>query len=125
MIKAIHSAQAPAEIGPYSQAVFVNNTLYMSGIIGIDSRTKELPADFISQAEHIFQYARQLLEAAGMGFSHVAKCTVYLSDIEQAALLSDIYTRYFISPYPARETIQAVALPKNALVEISMIAVKS
>lgn len=124
MIKSIHAAAAPAAIGPYSQAVFINNTLYVSGILGIDTRTNELPPDFTAQAECIFQNARHILEAAGMGFSHVAKCTIFLADMADFGVLNDIYARYYKEPYPARETVQVAALPKNARVEISFIAVK-
>ncbi len=115
---------APAAIGPYSQAAMMNNTLFISGQLGIDLNTGELAEGFEAQANLIFQHIKSILTAAGMGMSHVVKVSVFLQDMNDFARLNDIYARHFSSPYPAREAIQVARLPKDGLIEISVIAMR-
>lgn len=124
MMKSIMTHSAPAAIGPYSQAAMMNNTLFISGQLGIDLNTGELAEGFEAQANLIFQHIKSILTAAGMGMSHVVKVSVFLQDMNDFARLNDIYARHFSSPYPAREAIQVARLPKDGLIEISVIAMK-
>ncbi|MFW5627815.1 MAG: RidA family protein [Candidatus Cloacimonadaceae bacterium] len=123
-MKSIMTHSAPAAIGPYSQAAMMNNTLFISGQLGIDLNTGELAEGFEAQANLIFQHIKSILTAAGMGMSHVVKVSVFLQDMNDFARLNDIYARHFSSPYPAREAIQVARLPKDGLIEISVIAMR-
>ncbi len=115
---------APAAIGPYSQAALMNDTLFISGQLGIEPNTGELAEGFEAQANLVFQHIKSILAAAGMGMSHVVKVSVFLQDMNDFAQLNEIYARNFSSPYPAREAIQVARLPKGGLVEISVIAMR-
>lgn len=123
-MKSIMTHSAPAAIGPYSQATLMNDTLFISGQLGIDPNTGELAENFEAQANLVFQHIKSILAAAGMGMSHVMKVTVFLKDMDDFANLNDIYARNFSSPYPAREAIQVARLPKDGLIEISVIAMR-
>ncbi|MCB5249009.1 MAG: RidA family protein [Candidatus Cloacimonadales bacterium] len=123
-MKSIMTHSAPAAIGPYSQAALKNNTLFVSGQLGIDPNTGNMAEGFEAQANLVFQHLKSILEAAGMGMSHVMKVTVFLKDMNDFALLNEIYARNFSAPYPAREAIQVARLPKDGLVEISIIAMR-
>ncbi|MFA7543580.1 MAG: RidA family protein [Candidatus Cloacimonadaceae bacterium] len=116
--------RAPAAIGPYSQAALMNNALFVSGQLGIDPATGNLAEGFEAQANLVFQHLKAILEAAGMGMSHVVKVSVFLKDMDNFADLNEIYTRYFSAPYPAREALQVARLPKDGLIEISLIAMR-
>lgn len=115
---------APAAIGPYSQGIMMNNTLFISGQLGIDPNTGNMPEGFDAQANLVFSNIKSILQAANMGTSHVVKVTVFLKDMNDFAQLNDIYTRTFSAPYPAREAVQVARLPKDALIEISVIAMR-
>lgn len=118
-----HTAAAPAAIGPYSQAVSHAGILYTSGQVAIDPATGELvTGGFEAQAEQVFRNLRQVLAAAGAGFPDVLKSTVYLASMADFPTLNRIYTAAFGDHKPARSTVQAAALPKNALVEIDLVA---
>jgi 2-iminobutanoate/2-iminopropanoate deaminase len=116
--------KAPAAIGPYSQAILKNNTLYVSGQLGIDPNTGIMPASFEEQANLVFGNIKAILEAAGMGLTHIVKASVFLANMNDFAQLNEIYGRYFSAPYPAREAVQVARLPKDGLVEISVIAMR-
>lgn len=121
----IHSSEAPAPIGPYSQAVMHGNTLYVSGQIAINSETGELDTSSITnETELVMKNMGAVLAAAGMGFEHVLKCSIFLSDMGNFGQVNDVYGRYFSSNPPARETVAVKMLPKNVNVEISCIAAK-
>ncbi|MGC6469775.1 MAG: RidA family protein [Flavobacteriales bacterium] len=123
MKKVISSANAPAAIGPYSQAILSNGTLYSSGQIAIDPITNELITDSISNETHrVMKNLKAVLEAASMNFSQVVKCTIFLKDMNQYAEINTIYSLYFDENPPAREAVQVSMLPKNVNVEISLIA---
>ena len=124
MKKYISTTQAPAAVGPYSQAVLSGNTLYLSGQIGLDPQTQQMETTFEEQAKRVFSNIRAVLKEAGYSFSDVTKVTVYLTDMANFAQLNDIYGTFFEPPCPARSCIAVAALPKNALVEIEVVAGK-
>lgn len=120
----IHSEQAPKAIGPYSQAVQVGNTLYLSGQTPIDPATGELvPGDIGVQASQVFENLSAVLAAAGAGFDQVVRVGIYLTDLGNFAAVNEVMKQYFREPYPARSTIGVAALPKAAQVEIDLVAV--
>lgn len=121
----IQTNYAPAPIGPYSQAVFAGNMLFISGQVCIIPSTGELNNKHIQDETHqVMQNLRAILTAAGLGFPDVVKTTIFLTDMHQFAEVNAVYGSYFDegSSYPARETVQVSALPKFVNVEISMIA---
>lgn len=119
----IETANAPAAIGSYSQAIRVADQLYLSGQIPIDPNTGHLIAeDFSSQVHQVFRNIQAICEAADASLENIIKLSVYLIDLQDFSTLNDIMPQYFSSPYPARVTFQVAALPKNALVEIEAIA---
>ena len=124
-MKAIHTNNAPAAIGPYSQAVEINDTLYISGQLPIhplsgkiESTTAEL------QTEQVFKNIAAILEAAGYTFADVVKSTVFLSDITNFAGMNEVYKKYYSSECPARSAFAVRDLPLGALVEIETIAAR-
>lgn len=125
MKKVILSSKAPAPIGPYSQAIEANGTLYVSGQIPIDPATGEVVAGGIEpQAKQVMQSLKAILEEAGYTFDQVVKTTILLDDLGNFAKVNEIYGSYFSEGAPARETYQVAKLPKGVAVEISCIAVK-
>ena len=126
MKKIITTKNAPAPIGPYNQAILVNDTLYLSGQIGLDPRLmKMVTGDIKKETEQVMKNLKNVLEAADMTFNNVIKSSIFLSDMGDFAKVNEVYGSYFINETaPARETIAVRTLPKNVRVEISMIAVK-
>ena len=125
MKKVILSSKAPAPIGPYSQAIEANGTLYVSGQIPMDPTTGEVVAGGIEpQAKQVMQSLKAILEEAGYTFDQVVKTTILLDDLGNFAKVNEIYGSYFGEGAPARETYQVAKLPKGVAVEISCIAVK-
>lgn len=121
--KIITTDKAPAPIGPYSQAVMVNNMLYVSGQIAINPGTGQLVLDnIIEETQQVMNNLKAILEAAGMDFSNVIKTTIFLKDMNQFSSVNEVYGAFFKSDFPARETVQVAALPKFVNVEISMVA---
>jgi len=121
----IKTANAPEPIGPYNQAVLAGDTLYISGQICIEPVTGKLKQRDIQDETHqAMQNLRAILVAAGMGFNHVVKTTIFITDMRQFSEINEVYGKYFDGDFPARETVQVTALPKFVNVEISMIAVK-
>ena len=125
--KIIHTALAPAPIGPYNQAILIGNTLYTSGQIALDAATMELKIDSIAMETNlVMNNLKYVLEAAEMTFDDVVKSTIYVTDMNNFAEINAIYGRFFNeSNAPARETVQVAGLPKGVHVEISMIAIKN
>lgn len=125
MKKIILTENAPAPIGPYSQAVLKGNTLYTSGQIAINPATGELITDRIeAETEQVMQNMKAVLEAAGMTFENVVKTTIFIIDMNDFVKINTVYGSYFNEKTaPARETVQVAGLPKNVNIEISMIAV--
>ena len=123
--KAIHTASAPAAIGPYSQGVAAGNTAYISGQLPIDPATGEFAgSDIASQTRQSLLNMKAILEANGMSMADVVKTTVLLADIAEFGAMNQVYAEFFAEPYPARAAFQVAALPKGAKVEIEAVAVK-
>ena len=123
--KVIITSSAPAPIGPYNQAVQVGNLLFISGQVAINPLSGNIDAaDIIDETHQVMHNLKAILSAAGMDFSHVAKTTIFLSDMGLFATVNEVYGKYFSSDFPARETVAVKGLPKNVNVEISMIAAK-
>lgn len=121
----ITSTGAPAPIGPYNQAVSTGNMLFISGQICIDPSTGNLKNKDIQEETHqVMHNLKAILQQAGLDFSHVAKTSIFLTDMHQFGAVNEVYGKYFETDFPARETVQVSALPKFVNVEISMIAVK-
>lgn len=121
----IFTQEAPAPIGPYSQAVLAGNTLYISGQIALDVDTGELVNENITEETHaVMKNLEAVLRQAGFAFSDVVKCTIFIRDMGQFGTINEAYGQYFKSNPPARETVEVSKLPKNVNVEISCIAVK-
>jgi 2-iminobutanoate/2-iminopropanoate deaminase len=122
----ISSPDAPAAIGPYSQAIKVGNTLYCSGQIAIDPKTGELVNETIeAETEQVLRNLGAVLKAGGMDYSDVVRATVYMSNMENYGRINSVYAKYFIEKPPARAAVQVANLPKYVNVEISCIAVKT
>ncbi len=119
----IQTHQAPAPIGPYSQAVKAGNMLFISGQIAIDPQTNELNnSDLNTETHQVMKNLSAVLAAAGLDLSNVVKTTIFLSDMSLFAAVNEIYGGYFTDQFPARETVAVKGLPRNVHVEISMIA---
>lgn len=123
-IKTIVSSKAPAAIGPYSQAITVNNMVYTSGVIPLDPETKEIVGtEITSQAERVLQSLSALLQDAGSSMSNVVKTTCFLQDLNDFAAFNEIYASYFSGENaPARSTVQVAKLPMGVLVEVEAVA---
>jgi len=116
--------RGPKPIGPYSQAIRTNGFLYLSGQVALDPKTGEMAgADIRQQTERVLENVKGILEAAGSNMHHVVKTTVFLKDMNEFAAMNEVYAKYFASAAPARSTVQVSRLPKDALVEIEVIAV--
>jgi 2-iminobutanoate/2-iminopropanoate deaminase len=119
----IQTQRAPQAIGPYSQAIKVSGFVFASGQIPIDPQTGQfIPGGIKEQTEQVLKNLSAVLEAAGSGLDRVVKTTVYLADIEEFAAMNEVYARFFTNEPPARATIQAAGLPRNARVEIEVVA---
>jgi 2-iminobutanoate/2-iminopropanoate deaminase len=124
-MKAISTTKAPAAIGPYSQAIEANGFVYASGQLPIDPATGQFPEGGIKeQTRQSLTNAHNILKEAGIDLSHVVKTTVFLSDIANFAPMNEVYAQFFREPFPARSAVAVKDLPKGALVEIEVIAVK-
>ena len=122
----IHTKNAPAPIGPYSQAVRAGNMLFVSGQIAINPETNILINENIEdETNQVMKNIEALLSASGFSFSDIVKTTIFLSDMEHFALVNGIYGLYFEADFPARETVAVLGLPKNVNVEISVTAYKA
>lgn len=123
MKKIISTTKAPAAIGPYSQANLVNGVLYISGQIPVNSETGKVEEGIEKATHQVMKNLQAILEEAGMTFSNVAKASIFLKNMDDFAVMNEIYASY-LNPesFPARETVQVSCLPKNVDIEISMIA---
>ena len=125
MQRAIQTSNAPAPIGPYSQAVLVGDTLYCSGQIPIDPTTGSLVSGSVEmEAERVLENLGGVLREAGLDYQNVVRCTVYMTDINDYAAVNEVYARYFSESPPAREAVQVAALPRGSRIEISCVAVR-
>lgn len=121
----VNSQNAPAPIGPYSQATMANGVLYVSGQIPLNQQTGELVSGSIEDETHmVMKNLQYILNEAGMDFSNVVKCSIFVKDMNNFGKINETYGSYFTSNPPARETVEVSRLPKDVNVEISCIAVK-
>ncbi|MBI1185342.1 RidA family protein [bacterium] len=121
----ISTTQAPAAIGPYSQAVLAGNTLYCSGQIALDPASGNLVNTTIEdETKQVMSNIGAVLKAAGMDYSHVVKASIFMKDMNQYAAINSVYAQFFTNEPPAREAVEVARLPKDVNVEISVIAVK-
>ncbi|MBX7250958.1 MAG: RidA family protein [Candidatus Promineofilum sp.] len=119
----IHTNDAPAAVGPYSQAIRTGNLLFTAGQVALDPATGELVGtDVAAQTEQVLRNLRAVLAAAGTDFAHVIKTTVFLQSMSDFAAMNAVYARHFPEPFPARSTVEVGALPKGGLVEIECVA---
>ncbi len=125
MRSTVRTDQAPAAIGPYSQAILANDTLYCSGQIAIEPETGTLVTSSIeAETELVLENLGAVLRSVQMSYENVVRCAVYLTDMNDYAVVNEVYARYFRDDPPARETVAVQALPRGARVEISCIAVR-
>ena len=123
MKEAVSSPDAPKAIGPYSQAVRAGQLLFVSGQVPLDPATGQIVAgDIETQTRRVFDNLAAVLKAAGRSFADVVRTTVFLADMNDFTAVNDVYVTYFSTPYPARATVQVARLPKDARVEIDLIA---
>ncbi len=119
----INTKNAPAPIGPYNQAVKVNNMLFVSGQIAINPADSTLNTSSITDETHqVMKNLEAILKEAGMGFENIVKTSIFLSDMNNFAAVNDVYGSYFTANFPARETVEVSRLPKDVNVEISVVA---
>ena len=119
----IHTENAPAAIGTYSQAILVGETLYLSGQIGLDPYSMELVEGIEAQIRRVFDNLKAVCEAAGGSLADIAKLNIFLTDLSNFQLVNQIMGEYFAQPYPARAALGVASLPKNALVEMDGIVI--
>lgn len=124
MKKAISTDKAPAAIGPYSQAIEVNNMVYTSGVIPVNPATGEIPDGVEAQAEQVFKNMTALLEASGTSMEQVVKTTVFIKEMNDFGKINEIYAKYFTGTFPARSCVEVARLPKDVLLEVEAIALK-
>lgn len=122
-MKQIATNQAPAAIGPYSQALRAGNMMFVSGQIPLDPATGVMAEDIRSQAIQSLTNLKNILAAEGLSMKNVIKTTVFLADLADFAVVNEVYATFFEAPYPARSCVEVCAIPKGALVEIECIAV--
>lgn len=119
----IHSNEAPNAIGPYSQAVRVGDTVYLSGQIPLDPQTMELvEGDIEARARRVFDNLAAVMQEAGGSLSDIVKLTIYLVDLEQFGQVNEVMAKYFDAPFPSRATVAVAALPKGAPIEVEAVA---
>ena len=124
MKKVISTTNAPAAIGPYSQAIEANGFVFASGQIPVNPATGEIPAGIEAQAEQVMTNMKNLLEAAGTSMENVVKTTVFIKSMDDFATINGIYSKYFEKDCPARSCVEVSALPKGGVVEMELIAVR-
>ena len=123
MREVISTPDAPKAIGPYSQAIKTGGFVFTAGQVALDPATGQVvPGDIAVQTERVLRNLAAILQAAGSGFEKVARCTVFLKSMNDFAAMNEVYARYFTAAPPARSTVEVARLPKDALVEIDLIA---
>lgn len=124
MKKVISTDQAPAAIGPYSQAIEVNGMVYTSGVIPVVPATGEIPEGSVEQAKQAFTNLSNLLQAAGTSMDQVVKTTVFIKEMNDFAAINEVYAAFFTDAFPARSCVEVARLPKDVMLEIEAIAIK-
>ncbi len=121
-MKTVSTSQAPAAIGPYSQAQIAGGLVFTSGQIGIDPSTGEIASGVEAQAHQVFRNLSALLEAAGSGIGKTVKTTVFIKNMADFGTVNQIYAQYFTEPFPARSCVEVARLPKDVLIECEAVA---
>ena len=121
-MKKISTDKAPAAIGPYSQAMVINNMVFTSGQIPVDPATGDVPEGIEAQTNQALTNVKNLLEAAGTSIDKVVKTTVFIQNMSDFSVVNEIYQGYFSEPYPARSCVEVAKLPKGVLIEVEAIA---
>ncbi|MCI8326844.1 MAG: RidA family protein [Lachnospiraceae bacterium] len=124
MKRVISTENAPAAIGPYSQAIEVNGMIYTSGVIPVNPKTGEIPEGTVEQAKQAMKNLSNLLEAAGTSMGNVVKTTVFIKEMDDFGVINGIYQEFFESDFPARSCVEVARLPKDVLLEVEAVAVK-
>ena len=124
MKKIISTTNAPAAIGPYSQAVEVNGMIFSSGQIPVNPETGEIPEGIEAQAEQVMTNVKNLVEASGVSLDQVVKTTVFIKNMDDFATVNNIYSKYFQKDCPARSCVEVARLPKDVLMEMEVIALR-
>jgi 2-iminobutanoate/2-iminopropanoate deaminase len=123
VIEPVSTDRGPKAIGPYSQAVKANGFVFLSGQIPLDPQTQQVvEGDIAAQTERVLENLKAIVEAAGSSIARVVKTTVFLADMKDFAAMNDVYSRYFLAHAPARSTVEVARLPRDARVEIDVIA---
>lgn len=123
--RVISTPLAPGSVGPYSQAILVGDTLYCSGQIPLDPDTEQIvERDITDQTERVMKNLGAILRAAGMSYTNVVRCTIFLKNMTDYAHMNEVYSQYFTNLPPSRETVAVAGLPRDALIEISCIAIR-
>lgn len=123
MKKQIVCHNAPAAIGPYSQAIEINGMLFISGQIPVDPKTGEIAKDITAQTRRSLENIKAIIGKAGGKLENIVKCTVFLKDMNEFADMNEVYGKFFVEPYPARLAVEVARLPKDVRIEIDAIAV--
>ena len=123
--RVVETTEAPKAIGPYSQAIVANGFVYTSGQIGTDPKTGTLAEGTEAQAEQVLTNIAAVLKASGSSMANIVKATVFLADMNDFAKMNEIYAKHFKPPFPARSTVQVARLPRDAKIEIEVVAVLS
>lgn len=118
----VETVNAPAAIGPYSQAIIANGFMFLSGQIPLDPKTGQMAVDITAQTKQVMENLQAVLNSKGLGMNDVVKMTIFLTDLADFSRVNDIYGSYFEADPPARSTVQVAALPKGAKVEIEAVA---
>ena len=121
-MKQVKTLNAPEAIGPYSQAIIINNMVYTSGQIPVNPVTGNIPEGIEAQAKQVFENIKNLLEASGTSINNVVKTTVFIKNMQDFPVVNGIYADYFTEPYPARSCVEVSALPKGVLIEVEAVA---
>lgn len=124
MTKVVKTNKAPGAIGPYSQGIDIGNMIFFSGQIPLDPETGVMPEGIEAQTRRVLDNVKGLLESQNLTFKNVVKTTVFLDNINDFATMNGIYAKYFEEPYPARSAVEVAKLPKGALLEVEVVAVK-
>lgn len=125
MKNVVKTDKAPGAIGPYSQGIQMGDMFFFSGQIPLDPESGAMPEGIKAQAHQALKNVKGLLESQGLTFENVVKTTVFLDNMDDFTMVNDIYAQYFVEPYPARSAVEVAKLPKGALIEVEVIAVKS
>ena len=123
-MKVISTPNAPAAIGPYSQAIEVNGMVFTSGVIPVDPATGNIPEGSSAQADQVMRNMQNLLEAAGTSMENVIKTTVFIKEMDDFGAINEVYAKYFPEPYPSRSCVEVARLPKDVMLEMEVIATK-